>query len=64
MIESNSLQKIQNRPVCRILTVSDMQRYADVGEDMVCAGVSALVINTINSIDNLTEERLFEVEYR
>ena len=26
------------------------------GEDVVCAGVSALVINTINSIGNLTEE--------
>ena len=28
--------------------------YADSGEDVVCAGVSALVINTINSIDSLT----------
>ena len=25
--------------------------YADAGLDIVCAGVSALVINTINSID-------------
>ena len=24
--------------------------YADEGEDIVCAGISALVINTINSI--------------
>ncbi len=30
-------------------------RYADVGQDIVCAGVSALVINTINSVENLTE---------
>ena len=30
--------------------------YANAGEDVVCAGVSALVINTINSIGNLTEE--------
>lgn len=31
--------------------------FADAGEDVVCAGVSALVINTINSIDALTKER-------
>lgn len=30
--------------------------YANAGEDVVCAGVSALVINTINSIGNLTDE--------
>ncbi len=30
-------------------------RYADVGQDIVCAGVSSLVINTINSVENLTE---------
>lgn len=29
--------------------------YADAGEDIVCAGISTLVINTINSIELLTE---------
>lgn len=29
-------------------------RYADPGQDIVCAGVSALVINAINSVENLT----------
>ena len=29
--------------------------YADEGEDIVCAGISALVINTINSIGLFTE---------
>ena len=29
--------------------------YADAGEDIVCAGISTLVINTINSIETLTE---------
>lgn len=29
--------------------------YADNGQDIVCAGVSALVINTINAIENLTD---------
>ena len=32
--------------------------YADEGEDIVCAGISALVINTINSIGLFTEIRL------
>ncbi len=31
--------------------------YADAGEDVVCAGVSALVINAINSIGSFTEEK-------
>ena len=29
--------------------------YADAGEDIVCAGISTLVINTVNSIELLTE---------
>ena len=28
--------------------------YAEAGEDIVCAGISVLVINTINSIEELT----------
>lgn len=28
--------------------------FAENGEDIVCAGISVLVINTINSIENLT----------
>lgn len=31
--------------------------YADSGKDIICAAVSALVINTVNSIENLTEAR-------
>ncbi len=30
--------------------------YADVGEDVVCSGVSALVITTINSLEILTKD--------
>lgn len=30
--------------------------YADMGEDIICAAVSALVINTINSIEKYTED--------
>ena len=29
--------------------------FADAGEDIVCAGISTLVINTVNSIETLTE---------
>ncbi len=32
--------------------------YADHGQDIVCAAVSMIVINTINSIDTFTKEPL------
>ena len=32
--------------------------YADSGEDIVCAAISALVINTINSIEELTGDQI------
>ena len=32
--------------------------YADEGEDIVCAGISALVVNAVNSIDQLTDARM------
>ena len=35
--------------------------YSESGSDVVCASVSALVINTINSIENFTSDR-FTVE--
>ena len=31
--------------------------YAEAGEDIVCAAISVLVINTINSLDQLAGER-------
>ena len=30
--------------------------YADAGQDIVCAAVSALVINFVNSLDELTDD--------
>ena len=38
--------------------------YAEYGEDIVCAAVSVLTINTINSIEQLTKDKtkLFENE--
>jgi uncharacterized protein YsxB (DUF464 family) len=35
--------------------------YAEHGSDVVCAAVSALVINTINSIENFTSDQ-FQLE--
>ena len=32
--------------------------YAEAGSDIVCAAVSALVINTINAMDELADEQL------
>ena len=32
--------------------------YGDKGEDIVCAGISALVINAVNSLERLTEADL------
>lgn len=32
--------------------------YAEEGEDIVCAGVSALVINTVNSLEKLTNDKI------
>ncbi len=38
------------------LEVSGHAGYAEAGEDIVCAGISMLVINTINSIETFTED--------
>ena len=35
----------------------DHAGYADAGEDIVCAGISTLVINTVNSIESFTEDK-------
>ena len=32
--------------------------YADAGEDIVCAAISMLVINTINSLEALTDVKI------
>lgn len=31
--------------------------YADAGEDIVCAGISVLTINTINALERFTDEK-------
>ena len=39
-------------------TISGHAGYADEGQDIVCAAVSALSINTINAIEKLTKTPL------
>lgn len=41
--------------------ISGHADYAEYGSDVVCAAVSALVINTINSIENFTSDQ-FQLE--
>ena len=36
--------------------------FADAGEDIVCAAISALVINTVNSIEKLTDSTVLVQE--
>ena len=43
--------------------VYDHAGYAEAGSDIVCAAISALVFNTINSVETLTEDA-FDAESR
>ncbi|MCM1125087.1 MAG: ribosomal-processing cysteine protease Prp [Lachnospiraceae bacterium] len=40
------------------MTCSGHAGYADAGEDIVCAAISMLVINTINSLEALTDTKM------
>ena len=37
--------------------------YAEEGQDIVCAAVSALIITTVNSLDEFTDEKIEVDEY-
>ncbi len=37
-------------------TASGHSGYGEAGQDIVCAAVSALILNTVNSIERLTED--------
>ena len=47
--------------ICNSVHVSGHAGYDEYGRDIVCAAVSILVINTINSIEQFTEDH-FVVE--
>ena len=47
--------------ICNSIRVEGHAGYADKGQDIVCAAVSMLVINTINSIERFTED-VFDVK--
>lgn len=40
------------------ITLSGHANYAEAGKDIVCAGVSALVQNLIQSIEELTQDKI------
>lgn len=46
----------KERGVYKSFTIEGHAGYAQAGEDIVCAAVSALVINAINSIETFTED--------
>ena len=46
---------LKNQDIYKGFDCNGYAAYADSGQDIVCAGVSALVINTINAIENLTD---------
>ena len=47
----------KNNNICRF-KLSGHAGYSQAGQDIVCAAVSMLVINTINSIETLTEAEI------
>lgn len=47
----------KQKDLCRFKLYGHAQ-YAEYGQDIVCAGVSMIVINTINSIESFTNEPL------
>ena len=53
--------KRNEKGICNGVHVSGHAGYDDYGRDIVCAAVSILVINTINSIEQFTEDH-FVVE--
>ena len=40
------------------ITIEGHAGYAELGKDIVCAGVTALAENLIGSIENLTEDKI------
>ena len=47
-----------NEGIYKRFTCSGHAGYGRYGKDIVCASVSCLVINTINSLNELTEEKM------
>ncbi|MDO4813866.1 MAG: ribosomal-processing cysteine protease Prp [Gemella sp.] len=47
--------------IVKLLSVDGHADFAELGSDIVCAGVSAVVIGIINSIDILDDDVVFDV---
>ena len=61
MIKVSAYQNEEGR--IKGFCMSGHAEYADHGEDIICAAVSALVINAVNSVETFTEDVFsFEAE--
>ncbi|MDD3403601.1 MAG: ribosomal-processing cysteine protease Prp [Hespellia sp.] len=49
------------RHACMGFTAINHAGYAEAGEDIVCAGASMLMINTMNAIERYTEDETSQV---
>lgn len=49
--------RTNEKSICNGFTINGHAEYNEYGKDIVCAAVSVLVINTINSIEHFTEDR-------
>ena len=52
-----SVKVVKENKKYKKVTILGHALYDDYGKDIVCAGVSALVLNTINSIEEFTEDK-------
>lgn len=53
-----SVQVFRHGNSTRSFICSGHTGYADAGEDIVCAGISAIVVNTINCLQDLLKEEI------
>lgn len=56
-----NVEVLKDKELIKTITVNGHADYAENGQDIVCAGVSAVVIGGINAIDELDEDVVFDV---
>jgi uncharacterized protein YsxB (DUF464 family) len=52
--------KKENNDYIKCLEVSGHANYAKHGEDIVCAGVSAVIVGGLNALDKLSNKKLIK----
>lgn len=56
-----NVQVTKERELIKKISVDGHADYAEHGSDIVCAGVSAVVIGILNSIDKLDDDVVFDI---